>query len=59
MPVPTPARVEPSADMRSAAHTVREWFVALREQGFTEAQALTICGTMMGQAVAGNQSDDE
>ena len=45
--------------MRAAAHTVREWFVALREQGFTEAQALTICGTMMGQAVAGNQSDDE
>ena len=32
-------------------------FRALREQGFTEMQSLTLLGAMMGTAIAGQQGD--
>ena len=37
-------REEPSASMRTAARTMRDLFVALLHEGFTERQALTIVG---------------
>lgn len=36
--------VEPSADMREFAHNLREMFVALVAEGFTETQALSVIG---------------
>jgi hypothetical protein len=50
--------VEPSADMRETAHTVREMYLALREQGFSEQQCCAIVGTMLGQAIASGQAGD-
>lgn len=47
------ARVEPSADMRSAARGAREMFLALLEQGFTEEQAVRMIAIMLGQAASG------
>jgi len=40
-------RVEPSADMRQNAHQLREMFIALVEEGFTEAQAVGIIGKIL------------
>lgn len=42
--------VEPSAEMRDAAHKLREMYIALLMEGFTEAQSLQI----VGYALAGN-----
>lgn len=36
--------VEPSADLRVLASTLRQMFVALTMEGFTEQQALIIIG---------------
>lgn len=36
--------VEPSADMRTGAKAMREMFLALIAEGFTERQALAIIG---------------
>lgn len=41
-------KLEPSADMRQAAHGMREWYVALTDEGFSSRQALTL----LGQAIA-------
>lgn len=38
---------EPSADIRQAASAVRQIFVALTNEGFTEQQALHIVGVML------------
>lgn len=38
------APIEPSADMRELAHNLREMFIALVAEGFSETQALTIIG---------------
>jgi hypothetical protein len=35
-------KVEPSADLRSAASVTRQMFVALVDEGYSEAQALTL-----------------
>lgn len=43
--------VEPSADTREAAHGVREMFVALVMEGFTENQALIIVGQILAAAI--------
>lgn len=40
-------KTEPSADMRSMAKSLRETFVALRLEGFTENQAIAIIGQML------------
>lgn len=38
---------EPAADLRGAAQSVRQMFVALCQAGFTERQALTIVGDIL------------
>jgi hypothetical protein len=38
------ATEEASAAMRAMARVLRDQFVALRNEGFTEPQALIICG---------------
>lgn len=38
---------EPSAEIRNAAAGMAEVFTALMDEGFTEAQALTIIGQMV------------
>lgn len=44
--------VEPSADLRVMANMVRQWYVALTLEDFTDAQALTIVGQMLAVAAA-------
>jgi hypothetical protein len=39
--------IEPAADLRQIANTVRQMFVALTQEGFTEHQALTIVGQIL------------
>lgn len=39
--------IEPSADIRVAAHAVRQIYLALVTEGFTEQQALTIVGQIL------------
>ena len=39
--------IEPAADVREAAHKVREIFVALIAEGFSEPQALSIIGHVL------------
>lgn len=48
---------EPSAGGRQMAAMLWDHFRALRQQGFTEAQALTVLGVMMGTAIAAQQGD--
>lgn len=38
---------EPAADLRSFASQMRQMFVALAAEGFTEAQALTVIGDLL------------
>lgn len=44
------APMEPSADLRMVANALRQMFVALVSEGFTEPQALGI----IGQVIAAN-----
>lgn len=41
-------KVEPTAEMRQAAITCYQWYIALVDQGFSESQALAIVGAMIG-----------
>lgn len=51
-----PAR-EPSAELRTAARQLREYYVALVREGFSESQALRIIGAIIsGQAGQGGPS---
>jgi hypothetical protein len=36
--------IEPRAEIRIAAHELRELYVALLAEGFTESEALTVLG---------------
>lgn len=47
--------VEPSAEIRNAAHMVREMYVALLMEGFTEAQALQIIGYSLSGSAGGGK----
>lgn len=47
------AQTEPNADARTFARTMRQLFVALMLEGFTEAQALQIIGMGIAASVAG------
>jgi hypothetical protein len=38
---------EPAADMRTAARQLREYYVALVREGFTESEALRIIGMVL------------
>jgi hypothetical protein len=42
---------EPSADLRQAASAVRQMFVALTNEGFTEQQALVIVGQVLSASI--------
>lgn len=46
--------VEPSSDMRTMAHTLREFYVALLNEGFTEDEALTMVSTAIKSAARGD-----
>lgn len=39
--------IEPSADIRAAAHSIREIFLALVMEGFDERQPLIIVGQVL------------
>jgi hypothetical protein len=47
--------VEPAAGARQAAHAIREIYLALMQEGFTERQALVI----VGQAIAAANQNGE
>ncbi len=47
------SHVEPSADLRRYAHFLRQMFVALTEQGFSEQQALAVVGHVIHANLAG------
>lgn len=42
--------VEPSADARAAARGLRDYYLALVQEGFTQGQALTIIGEVLRAA---------
>lgn len=42
--------LEPRADLRQAAAELMQWFQAMLQEGFTEEQALTIIGKMIGRS---------
>lgn len=46
---------EPSADLRVFASSMRQMFVALTNEGFTEQQALTMIGQVLAASIAGFQ----
>lgn len=45
--------VEPSADLRTMAQFLRQTFIALTLEGFTEQQALTIIGQIVFSQLGG------
>ena len=49
--------VEPSADVRGLAHSVREMFVALLDEGFTDRQALLFLGAWFGNTTPTQEGD--
>jgi len=48
--------VEPSAAVRQSAKAIHEVFIALANEGFTEAQALHIIGVMLAAQIQGGDS---
>jgi len=48
-----PAPMEPSADLRAFANTLRQMFVALLSEGFTESQAVAIIGKALSAHMGG------
>ena len=49
----SPSKTEPSSDARTFAGAVRQMFVALTDEGFTEAQALSLVGTILAANTGG------
>lgn len=49
--------VEPNADMRVFASHIRQMFIALIQEGFTETQALIICGNVISAGMRNNKDD--
>jgi hypothetical protein len=47
-------KMEPNADVRSIANTLRQMYVALLDEGFTEQQALVLLGQTISASIAGN-----
>lgn len=50
--------IEPSAEMRDAAKQLLHFHVALRKEGFNEAQALHIIGLSMSAAMSNQQPEE-
>jgi DNA-binding CsgD family transcriptional regulator len=48
--------IEPSADMRMLAHTLREMFVALVAEGFSDNEAMQIIGITIAANIGGQSS---
>lgn len=48
--------VEPSAETRQAANALRQMYVALIEQGFTQDEAMGIIGISIAAAIRGDGS---
>jgi len=46
-------KVEPSAELRAAAASMYELFVAIVDAGFTEEQALALLSNMLPKGTAG------
>lgn len=40
--------IEPRADLRQAANELRQMYLALIQEGFSEREALTIIGQILG-----------
>lgn len=47
-------KVEPSAAVRQAAKALHQMFVALRDEGFTEQQALSVIATILASQQRGD-----
>lgn len=47
------APIEPSADKRQAAHELREIYVALIAEGFSEREAVAIIGHILAAGAGG------
>lgn len=47
----TRAPMEPAADLRSMANMLRQTFVALQSEGFSEQEALTIIGQILAASI--------
>jgi hypothetical protein len=45
--------VEPNAQMRDLANSLRQLYIALVEQGFTEAEAFQIVGVTVAASLGG------
>jgi hypothetical protein len=54
-PAGGPAAEEPSADARVFARAMRDLFIALQAEGFTERQSILL----VGQAIAASQGQGE
>lgn len=52
-----PPRVEPSAELRQMALMVRSTYIAYREAGFTEEQAMDLIKTQIASASGGGSGD--
>lgn len=46
-------RIEPSADVRQGAKAMYQLFIALVQEGFTEAQALKMVSVMVQAQISG------
>lgn len=51
--------IEPSASNRQMAHSLREIYIALTAEGFNEAQALAMCGTVISTAMTLGAQENE
>lgn len=45
--------IEPASDVRMAANSIRQMYVALTEAGFSEDQSLTLTLAMLAQVSGG------
>lgn len=47
--------IEPNADMREAAHAIRQVFIAYTQAGFSEVQAMQLVLEVLRQGSSGNK----
>lgn len=56
--VPDLNQTEPTADARTFARSVRQLYVALRQEGFGESQAIQIIGIGIAASIQSNQTQE-